>query len=169
MKNLIKISLLLFTLPLFSQVKLKYNGNDTTLNIVTAVCNELLQSGEFYLKIATCANFENTNLTPGYIANYIYGIDTTIIIKTYYKINLFRGPCEYMNAKSSNLIKINLSDVSKKLEREVNILMREIIKAIDMIDGKVDFSDINKNKYATAPYVIGDIAENMVRYGFGYD
>lgn len=160
----------IFSLTMKSQVKLSYSGYNENIKTSVNTVNEIFRSNDFYIKILECKEFYGTKITPDMLANFIWGYDTTICISDYYKHNPFNSNVEYTKIVLPTSIKINTYDFTGKIERRTSILMREVFKLISIIyKHNWTCDENNPNKYNSIPYVVSDIAEKMVQYGFGYE
>jgi hypothetical protein len=138
------------------QVKLIYRGK--LKKVITAVnkANEILGSIEFYTQIRAYKQFNNSALSPEIISRLMQESGHEIEVK----INWFMP-----NLKTSyDRISISAWDFSSNLGTGVNTLIFETVKAIDnlydILHQEVGGNEADRH---TAPWVIGAIAEVMVK------
>jgi len=139
---------------------LEYNGNLKRVKAAVLKANEILSSPAFYDAIRNQPLFDFAALSPSEIADIMEQAFHTIRIKT--------APKPIANASTTSAAEITVSSIrfSSHLPTAVNTLIHETVHAIDFLSGKLEFthdSNSEEGQERTAPWVIGEIAEKMVR------
>jgi hypothetical protein len=138
-------------------VRLVYTGKIRKIKMAVDKTNEILSSAEFYDQIRAYKKFDNSALSPDIIAKLMQESDHEIIVK----VNSIMPP-----VASTHYNKITLWrwDFNDNLALGVNYLIYETVNAIDcLFDILNNESGVKNNEQFTAPWVIGAIAEVMVK------
>jgi hypothetical protein len=138
-------------------VRLKYTGNIKKVKAAVDKTNEILSSPEFYDQIRAYKKFDNTALRPEIIAKLMQESDHEIIVK----VNSILPP---VASTRYNKITLWRWDFDHNLGLGVNCLIYETVNAIDCFYDIINNDGPAKNnEQFTAPWVIGAIAEVMVK------
>jgi hypothetical protein len=159
------ILFILLSINCSADVFLNYTGNNDYYKKVINKANAILNSGEFYTRIANRNQFDSTKLSPIEIANLMKDCNNTIQVDTYWYINPFKPRnCVYANTKSNRLISINRRCFSDNIDEAVNTLIHEVVHTIDYNNGTLEFTHSYKptGQENTAPWAIGQIAQDLV-------
>lgn len=160
--NIIVLSIVFF---LFSNlikaqnVQLEYDGKNDSLILVIAKANRILKSQGFYEKISSFSSFDNSNYTGGKIAKEFKELNHNILVETYW------NPFGIANAKTVSVIKLNSAKLKRDQESILNTIIHEAVHAVDWLNNRQwDYThDGNRanGQNQTAPWVIGEVAEEM--------
>lgn len=156
---------LLFSTVTFSQnhITLVYKGKKAKIKNAVDKANEILNSYAFYEEIRKIDSFANSSLSGHYVASLMENSKQVIVV-----VGAFR-PIANASTTSSDKIKVSIFHFSSNLSIGVNTLIHETVHAVDFLDGEgIDFthSDNNNDDHKqdkTAPWIIGEIAEKMVK------
>jgi hypothetical protein len=137
-------------------VKLKYAGNFKRVKVAVEKANEILSSPEFYNQIKAYKKFDNSSLSPEIISRLMQESDHEIIVRVNWLIPV--------SSTLYDRITVSGWDFSNNLATAVNNLIYETVNSIDCL-----YDILNNDHHhretdtLTAPWVIGAIAEVMVK------
>lgn len=169
MKKTIFILLVIFNVATgYSQKHLTLVYSGANENVIEAIkkANEILKNRNFYDEIRKVSKFDNSKLTGNQIAERMEKATQTIQIKRRIK------PIANAGTTTSDAIKISRSLFGKDstgafvLSVAVNTLIHETVHAVDFLNTGDEFThngNSPKGQENTAPWIIGAIAENMVK------
>jgi hypothetical protein len=137
-------------------IQLVYTGKVKKVRTAVEKTNEILSSREFYSQIRAYRRFDNSALSPDVIAKLMEESGHVIKIKTSW----------FMPDSAStthNTIKVCTWNFSTNLALGVNTLIYETVNSIDCLYDILYNEKHRQGDSMTAPWVIGAIAEVMVR------
>ncbi len=136
-------------------VQLSYVGKNKKVRNAVDKANEILCSDDFYRQIKAYRDFNQSCLSPEIIVNLMRESAHTVVVRVNW---LAPSSCEY------DCIRISGWDFSSNLAGSVNLLVYETVRAIGLYHQRVHQNEHSRydDKY-TAPWVIGTIAEIMVK------
>lgn len=149
-----------------NHITLVYNGSNKGVIEAVKKANEILNDKNFYQEIRKVKQFDHSKLTGIEVANKMENA------KHHVKIVRRIKPIANASTTTSNKIKVSRSlfgdDDNGKfdLAAAVNTLIHETVHAVDFLDKGDEFThDGNEaaGQEKTAPWVIGEIAEKMVK------
>lgn len=159
MRKIITIMMVLTALVAEARPVLVYNGKNVKIADAIICANKVIQSREFYLNIRGYASFDNSAYSGEWVANDILRCNDTIIVTEYCK-KLTR-----CNAKTQTEICVNTAKLNRTNAEITNTLVHEMVHYVDWAINHVwDFTHDGQGSEdppASAPYVIGEIAERM--------
>lgn len=138
-------------------VRLIYQGRLKTIRAAVRKANEILENPEFYEQIKGYRKFNYTDLSPEEIAR--------VMQENHYEISVSVSMFSFFlpaHIDSENRIIVSYWNFSKNLPAAVNILIHETVNAVDLMNNNVK-GDKYYNERAAAPWIIGAIAEVMVK------
>lgn len=139
-------------------VRLVYPGTVRKAKEAVKKANEILGNPEFYDQIRGYRTFDTTDLSPEVIAGMMEDGDHRITVDLSVLI---------LNTKaaSSSPERITLSywNFSTHLPSAVNTLIHETVNAMDRFRNQAKNKPLENRPQPTAPWVIGAIAEIMVK------
>ncbi len=138
-------------------VRLIYLGRIKKIRAAVRKANEILADPEFYDQIKGYRQFNYTDLTPDEIARQMQENNYEIIVQV--SLLSFFLPA-YTN--SGNKIVVSYWNFSSDLPSAVNSLIHETVNAIDFLNHHSKGMKYY-NERAAAPWIIGAIAEVMVK------
>lgn len=139
-------------------VRLIYLGQVTKVRSAVNKANEILSNPEFYDQIRGYKKFDNTDLSPEVIADLMEENSHEI------NINLsFLMLTSSAAVTSSSNITLSYWNFSKDLPSAVNTLIHETVNAMDRLHSLIQQKPMESKPRPTAPWVIGAIAEIMVK------
>jgi hypothetical protein len=136
-------------------VRLTYTGKIKKVRLAVDKANEILSSEDFYNQIKAYKKFNNSCLSPEIIARLMQESGHEVVVRVTW---LTSSASEY------NRIRVSGWDFGSNLAGGVNVLIYETVNAIDKLYNVLNTADSESysDKY-TAPWVIGTIAEIMVK------
>ncbi len=140
-----------------NNVRLIYLGRIKKIRGAVRKANEILADPEFYEQIRGYKKFDNTDLSPEVIAGMMEGNNHEIIISVSF-LSFFT----HASTGSSGRISLSYWNFSKDLPSAVNTLIHETVNAIDYLNSN-GYEKRSTFERPTAPWVIGAIAEIMVK------
>ncbi|HOZ86536.1 MAG TPA: hypothetical protein PL029_02205 [Bacteroidia bacterium] len=138
-------------------VRLIYLGRIRKIRSAVRKANEILSDPEFYEQIKGYRKFNYTDLTPDEIASQMQENNHEIIVNVSF-LSFFLPAY----ANSSNKIVLSFWNFSKDLPAAVNILIHETVNTIELMNNN-NRGNKYYNERAAAPWIIGAIAEVMVK------
>jgi hypothetical protein len=137
-------------------VHLNYNGSLKKVRSAVDKANEILSSAQFYDQIRAYKKFDNSALSPEIISNLMQ--DSGHQIDVYVNWIIPQVKTRY------NKISVSGWDFSSNLATGVNNLIYETVNSIDCLYDIINNETSERsNNSLTAPWVIGAIAEVMVK------
>ena len=139
-------------------VRLIYLGQVKKVKAAVNKANEILSNPEFYDQIRGYKKFDNTDLSPEVIAD--------LMEENNHEININVGFLMLTSSAavtSSSNILISYWNFSKDLPSAVNTLIHETVNAMDRLHSVIQQRPLENKPRPTAPWVIGAIAEIMVK------
>lgn len=141
-----------------NNVRLIYLGRVKKVRLAVRKANEILSDPEFYGLIRDYKKF-GEDLPPDVIANLMEGNNHEIIVRV-----SFFMPIKIASTSSASSIKLSYWNMSKDLPVAVNAIIHETVRAIDHLHSALHTKHSEQyHDGQTAPWVIGAIAEIMVR------
>ncbi|NCI46510.1 hypothetical protein [Sediminibacterium soli] len=141
--------------------KLKYEGNNRSLTNAILEANRILSDEVFYQKLEQINSFDNSVYSGRQIAAEFTAFPREITVTTFWR------PWSRSNAGTLDKISVNTAKLNRSLASITNTLVHETVHAVDYLtNNQFDYThhDNNPNGEAnTAPWVIGELAELMVR------
>ncbi len=139
-------------------VRLIYLGRIKKARIAVAKANEILRNPEFYDQIRGYKKFDNTDLSPEVIATLMEERSHEIIVDLSFLMLMTNAA-----TNASDRITLSYWNFSKDLPSAVNTLIHETVNAMDRLHSAIQDKPIEAKTRPTAPWVIGAIAEIMVK------
>lgn len=143
-----------------SNVRLIYLGRVKKIRLAVRKANEILNDPGFYSLIRDYKKF-GEDLPPEVIAGLMEENNHEIIVRV-----SFLMPISVASTRSASSITLSYWNMSSDLPVAVNTIIHETVKAIDYLHSalhsKRNTIDYN-HEGQTAPWVIGAIAEIMVK------
>jgi hypothetical protein len=139
-------------------VRLIYLGQVKKVRSAVNKANEILSNPEFYDQIRGYKKFDNTDLSPEVIAD--------LMEENSHEINVslsFLMLTSSATVTSSSNIMLSYWNFSKDLPSAVNTLIHETVNAMDRLHSVIQQKPMESKPRPTAPWVIGAIAEIMVK------
>lgn len=141
-----------------NNVRLIYLGRVKKVSRAIRKANEILSDPEFYSLIRDYKKF-GEDLSPEVIASLMERNNHEIIVHVSYLM-----PIKIASTRSASRITLSYWNMSKDLPVAVNAIIHETVNAIDHLHAALNKE--NEQMYhrrETAPWVIGAIAEIMVK------
>ena len=141
-------------------LQLNYSGKN--IKIVQAVeeANKILINPNFYNRIDTIQNFDNSTYTGLQISTEFKNLHRIIQVVDYW------NPFGFANATTVSVIKLNTAKLRRSHKSITNTVIHETVHAVDWWSNeKWDYThDGNRpeGQNNTAPWVIGAIAVNFI-------
>jgi len=142
-------------------IKLLYKGQNNAIHKAVKKSNEILQSDDFYTKVALLPQMSNTDLSSKQIALILKESNQEIIISTFW--NPFSSQ---IKIKQPCIFKVNTYKFSCITAFAVNTLINESILSVSTkCDGLLfEKTNCDEMEYPNAfPCRIGEIAEILTR------
>jgi hypothetical protein len=139
-------------------VRLTYPGRVKKAKAAVDKANEILRNPEFYDQIRGYKKFDNTDLSPEVIANLMEERSHEIIVDLSFLMLMANA-----STHSPNRITLSFWNFSKDLPSAVNTLIHETVNAMDRLHSTIQDKPMENKARPTAPWVIGAIAEIMVK------
>lgn len=143
-----------------SNVRLIYLGRIKKIRMAVRKANEILNDPEFYNLIRDYKKF-GEDLPPEVIAQLMEENNHEIVVRV-----SFLMPIRVASTRSASTIRLSYWNMSNDLPVAVNTIIHETVKAMDYLHSalhnKRDMM-IHNHEGQTAPWVIGAIAEIMVK------
>ena len=141
-------------------LQLHYSGTNQKIIEAVAEANKILASSDFLNRIDTIQKFDNTTYNGHQIISEMKSVNT-VEVSEYFKRHT------RTNAKTKTQIRINTAKLNRSLASIVNTLIHESIHATDWLVNK-HWDYTHRTQYQemppiSAPYVIGAMAESMIR------
>ncbi|PQJ08955.1 hypothetical protein CJD36_021335 [Flavipsychrobacter stenotrophus] len=140
--------------------QLHYSGNNKKIAFAVEAANKILRDPSFYNRIDTIARFDNSEYSGHRIVNEFQKLGRVIEVTDYWR------PIAWANAKTVTKIKINSAKLRRSHSSITNTLIHETVHAVDWItNGEWNYTHSGNSpegQSATAPWIIGSIAESMV-------
>jgi hypothetical protein len=145
-----------------NHVRLIYRGRLKALKKAVKKANEILGKTEFYEQIKGYESFGGSGLSPKILVKLMQESNHEIYVDVGFLI-----PFANAATNSSTKIKVSYWNFSKELSVGVNTLIHETVNALDYLhNSSNEKKQPANNEDATAPWVVGVIAEIMVdRHG----
>lgn len=141
--------------------QLVYEGSNQKVIESVEEANRILQLREFYDRIAAVPRFDNSSYSPQQVSDELHNFDRTIAVQGYWNI------LSLANASTQTEININTAKLRRSKTSIVNTLIHETVHAIDWLTNKAwDYTHDGNSPAGqdqTAPWVIGALAEGMVK------
>lgn len=139
-------------------VRLLYPGKVRKARAAVDKANEILRNPEFYDQIRGYKKFDNTDLSPEVIATIMEEQSHVININLSYLMLTSNA-----HTHSSSRIHLSYWNFSNDLPSAVNTLIHETVNAVDRLHSMLHQKPLEHKIRPTAPWVIGAIAEIMVK------
>lgn len=137
-------------------VHLNYNGSLKKVRNAVDKANEILSSAQFYDQIRAYKKFDNSALSPEIISNLMQDSGHQIEVSVNWIIPQVKT--------RYNKISVSGWDFSSNLATGVNNLIYETVNSIDCLYDIINNETGERSSNSlTAPWVIGAIAEVMVK------
>ncbi len=137
-------------------VHLSYEGNIKRVKTAVTKANEILSRPEFYDQIRAYKKFDNSALSPEIISRLMQESGHRIVVSVNWIIPI--------TSPQYDKIVVSGWDFSNNLATGVNTLIYETVNSIDCLYDILNNDTPHKQADSlTAPWVIGAIAEVMVK------
>jgi hypothetical protein len=162
MKKFIIISTLFLchTIGFAQFVQLKYEGKNKKIKFALAEANRILANTAFYESVKNIEKFDFTTFSGDKIANEMKSINKVIKVEGYW------NPFSKANAKTQDIVQVNTAKLNRSWKSIINTLVHETVHAVDWhTNNNFDYTHNGQSpdgQDKTAPWVIGQIAEDMV-------
>jgi hypothetical protein len=141
-----------------NNVRLIYLGRVKKIRKAVRKANEILGDPEFYNLIRDYKKF-GEDLSPEVIASLMEKNNHEIIVRVSYLM-----PIKVASTRSAASITLSYWNMSNDLAVAVNAIIHETVNAIDHLHAALNKESVNQyHRRETAPWVIGAIAEIMVK------
>lgn len=139
-------------------VRLIYLGQVKKIKSAVDKANQILNNPEFYDQIRGYKKFDNTDLSPDVIADLMEENSHEIVIDLSFLMLTSSAV-----VTSSSHITVSYWNFSNDLPSAVNTLIHETVNAMDRLHCLIRHRPMEPKPRPTAPWVIGAIAEIMVK------
>ena len=146
-------------------IQISYTGSIAILTQAVAAANSLFQDDRFYDAIAAYDKFDYANVTPAEVARLIRDSALEMTIALYKPWNPFSKAVAYDDPLHPTIIHLNARKMHRDIGSHCNTLVHECVHAVDTQYPETDFGHGNNSpvhKENTAPYWIGQLAEQMI-------
>lgn len=159
--SILAIALLFITYFVDAQtIQLHYSGKNKKIIAAVEEANNILRNAEFYKKIDSVMRFDNSTYSGLQVSNEIKNLNRIIEVDDYWK------PIAIANARTVTVIELNTAKLKRSHKSITNTVIHETVHAVDYwVNKKWDYTHDGNSpdgQDKTAPWVIGEIAENMI-------
>lgn len=146
-------------------IKVEFLGN--TQNVLDAVArtNELLAAQSFFARIREHHGFDYSTATPAQIADLMETSDVVVSVKLYTSRWPWSKAVAFEDRRFPNVVFLNTRRLNRSVPSICATIVHECVHAVDSAEAGLRFGHLDNNpngKENTAPYWIGDLAEEML-------
>ncbi|MDG1332462.1 MAG: hypothetical protein P8P74_09035 [Crocinitomicaceae bacterium] len=146
-------------------MKLRYKGRNANIKKAMKIANKILNDQEFYKKIDSFGQFDNTeplDLSSVQISSFIKNHSKSVYVKTY-----IGKPGTNAKTNRSTNFKLNRINLGRPTNKIVRTMIHEYVHCIDFSLRDFKFTHVDNDNSTgdennTAPWAIAQIAFEMI-------